>query len=352
MADANRVRRVRYSRYAIIQMNNIIIVTPGAIVPARILNGIAIRDQIYVELKQEIAALSAAGIRPGLAAVLAGENPASQIYVRSKIAACEQLGLGSWQHTPPAAVTTGEMLALVAELNARDEVDGILVQLPLPPKVDTKRVLEAVDPAKDVDGFHPLNLGRLVSGRAGLVACTPAGCMEILRRSGIPLEGADAVVVGRSDIVGKPMALLLMHANATVTICHSKTHDLPGVVRRADIVIAAIGRAAMIEPDWVRRGATVIDVGITRIEDAAEARRIFADFPAKLAQFHEKGSVLVGDVHPGVAEVAGAITPVPGGVGPLTIAMLMTNTVKAARLRRGRGHVAPGRLTGAAAVKP
>jgi len=318
---------------------------------ARILNGIAIRDQIYAELKHEIAALSGLGIRPGLAAVLVGENPASQIYVRSKIAACEQLGLGSWQHTPPASVTTDELLELVAELNARDEVDGILVQLPLPPHVDTKRVLEAVDPAKDVDGFHPVNLGRLVSGRPGLVACTPAGCMEILRRSGIPIEGASAAVVGRSDIVGKPMALLLMHANATVTICHSKTRDLPGVVRRADIVIAAIGRAATIEPDWVRPGAAVIDVGINRVTDAAEARRLFANFPAKLAQFHEKGAALVGDVHPGVADVAGAITPVPGGVGPLTIAMLMSNTVKAARLRRGGTQAAPGGFTGAAAAQ-
>ncbi len=322
--------------------------------PARILNGIPIRDQIYAELKQEIAALSGAGIRPGLAAVLVGENPASQIYVRSKIAACELLGLGSWMHTPPASITTDELLALIAQLNARDDVDGILVQLPLPPHVDTKRVLEAVDPAKDVDGFHPVNLGRLVSGRAGLVACTPAGCMEIMRRSGIPMEGADAVVVGRSDIVGKPMALLLMHANATVTICHSKTRDLPCVVRRADIVIAAIGRAAMIEPDWVRPGATVIDVGINRITDAAEAQRIFAKFPAKLAQFHEKGSLLVGDVHPAVAEVAGAMTPVPGGVGPLTIAMLMSNTVKAARLRRAQSasNQLKGNMPGAAAAKP
>ena len=303
---------------------------------ARILSGNAIRDQIYAELKQEIAALVAAGIRPGLAAVLVGENPASQIYVRSKIAACEQLGLASWQLAPPATVSTDELLALVDDLNARDDVDGILVQLPLPAQVDTKRVLEAVDPSKDVDGFHPSNLGRLVSGRPGLVACTPAGAMEILRRSGIPLEGADAVVVGRSDIVGKPMALLLMHANATVTICHSKTRSLPEVVRRADVIVAAIGRAAMVEPGWVRPGATVIDVGINRIADAAGAERIFAKYPAKLAQFREKGSVLVGDVHPDVAEVAGAITPVPGGVGPLTIAMLMSNTVKAARLRRGR----------------
>jgi methylenetetrahydrofolate dehydrogenase (NADP+) / methenyltetrahydrofolate cyclohydrolase len=321
--------------------------------PARILSGNAIRDQIYAELTQEIAALSAAGIRPGLAAVLVGENPASQIYVRSKVAACEQLGLGSWMVTPAASITTAELLALVSELNAREDVDGILVQLPLPPQVDTKRVLEAVDPSKDVDGFHPVSLGRLVSGRPGLVACTPAGSMEILRRSGISLEGADAVVVGRSDIVGKPMALLLMHANATVTICHSKTRDLPQVVRRADIVIAAIGRAAMIEPDWVRPGATVIDVGINRITNAAEAERIFAKFPTKLAQFKEKGSVLVGDVHPSVAEVAGAMTPVPGGVGPLTIAMLMSNTVKAARLRREHpaSKITAGKSSGAVAAK-
>jgi methylenetetrahydrofolate dehydrogenase (NADP+)/methenyltetrahydrofolate cyclohydrolase len=318
------------------------------IVAARLLNGTTFRDQIYAELKHEIAELSAAGIRPGLAAVLAGNNPASHIYVRSKITACEQLGLGSWMDTPPQTATTEELLALVAQLNARDEVDGILVQLPLPPQVDTKRVLEAVDPAKDVDGFHPANLGRLVSGRDGLVACTPAGCMEILRRGGVSIEGANAVVVGRSDIVGKPMALLLMHANATVTICHSKTRNLPDVVRGADIVIAAIGRAAMVEPSWVRPGAAVIDVGINRITDAAEAERIFADFPAKLAQFREKGAILVGDVHPRVAEVAGAITPVPGGVGPLTIAMLMSNTVKAARLRRAGQHSAkPAGKTGA-----
>jgi methylenetetrahydrofolate dehydrogenase (NADP+) / methenyltetrahydrofolate cyclohydrolase len=331
-------------------VNTAPIATSGAFVPARILSGNAIRDQIYGELTQEIAVLAGAGIRPGLAAVLVGENAASQIYVRSKIAACEQLGLGSWLHTPPANISTEELLAVVEELNLRNDVDGILVQLPLPAQVDTKRVLEAVDPAKDVDGFHPVNLGRLVSGRAGLVACTPAGAMEILRRSGIALEGANAVVVGRSDIVGKPMALLLMHANATVTICHSKTRDLPGVVRRADIVVAAIGRAAMVEPDWVRPGATVIDVGINRITDAAEAARIFAEFPAKLAQFREKGSVLVGDVHPGVAEVAGAITPVPGGVGPLTIAMLMSNTVKAARLRGA--HAASFTAPGAVAAKP
>ena len=317
---------------------------------ARILDGTKIRDEVFAELKGEIARLASEGIRPGLAAVLVGENPASQLYVKSKIAASGQLGLASWMHTPPASVTTEQMLNLVRDLNHDNAVDGILIQLPLPSQVDTKRVLEAVDPAKDVDGFHPVNLGRLVSGRAGLVACTPAGAMEILRRSGIALEGANAAVVGRSDIVGKPMALLLMHANATVTICHSKTQDLAGVVRRADIVVAAIGRAAMVEPDWVRPGATVIDVGINRIIDVAEAERIFAKFPAKLAQFREKGAVLVGDVHPGVAEVAGAITPVPGGVGPMTIAMLMSNTVKAARLRRA--HTATMTKTGAVAAQP
>jgi methylenetetrahydrofolate dehydrogenase (NADP+)/methenyltetrahydrofolate cyclohydrolase len=357
--DAGKMPALRATRRigcATMNFKQVLLARSGEKVPTRILNGNAIRDEIYGELKQEIADLRATGIRPGLAAVLVGENPASQIYVRSKIAACEQLGLGSWLHAPPVTATTKGLLMLVAELNASDEVDGILMQLPLPPQVDTKRVLEAVDPAKDVDGFHPVNLGRLVSGRPGFVACTPAGCMEILRRSGIPVEGANAVVVGRSDIVGKPMALLLMHANATVTICHSKTRDLPDVVRRADIVIAAIGRAAMIEPDWVRPGATVIDVGINRITDAAEAQRIFdqhpANFPAKLAQFREKGFVLVGDVHPSVADVAGAMTPVPGGVGPLTIAMLMSNTVKAAHLRRAHVTATPDSLTGAAAAKP
>jgi methylenetetrahydrofolate dehydrogenase (NADP+) / methenyltetrahydrofolate cyclohydrolase len=305
-------------------------------VSARILDGNAIRDQIYGELQQEIADLAAAGIRPGLAAVLVGDNPASHVYVKSKIAACEKLGLGSWRLSPPPTATTEEMLAVVADLNSRDDVDGILVQLPLPPQVDTKRVLEAVDPAKDVDGFHPVSLGRLVSGRPGLVACTPSGVMEILRRSGVAIEGANAVVLGRSDIVGKPMALLLMHANATVTICHSKTRDLPGTVRHADIVVAAIGRTAMVMPDWINPGATVIDVGINRVTDAAEASSLLANFPARFDQFKLKGSVLVGDVHPDVVQVAGALTPVPGGVGPLTIAMLMSNTVKAAKLRHGK----------------
>ena len=302
---------------------------------ARILDGNAIRNQIYAELGQEIASLRNAGIRPGLAAVLVGENPASQLYVKSKIAACEKLGLGSFLLTPPAAITTAELLALVDDLNRKDDVDGILVQMPLPSQVDAKKILDAVTPEKDVDGFHPINVGKLVAGRPNLVACTPLGVMEIFRRSGINLEGANAVVMGRSDIVGKPMALLLIHANATVTVCHSKTRDLKDVVRRADIVVVAMGRAAMVTTDYIRPGATVIDVGQNVITDAAQAERIFAKFPEKMESFRKKGSILVGDVHPEVIEVAGAFTPVPGGVGPLTIAMLMSNTVRAARLRRG-----------------
>jgi len=308
---------------------------------ARILNGNAIRDEIYAELTGEIAALAAAGVRPGLAAVLVGENPASKIYVTSKIAACEKLGLAGFNLTPPPTISTSELLRIVEELNRREDVDGILVQLPLPPQVDAKKILAAVDPAKDVDGFHPLNVGLLVAGRPNLVACTPAGVMEILRRSGIPIEGVDAVVLGRSDIVGKPMALLLMHANATVTICHSKTRSLPDVARRADIVVAAMGRAAMVTLDFIRPGATVIDVGINRVTDTAQAEKLFANYPERLVAFRAKGTALVGDVHPDVASVAGALTPVPGGVGPLTIAMLMSNTVKAARLRRGQASPFP-----------
>src|ERR1700732_4139853 len=249
---------------------------------ARILDGTKIRDEIFAELKGEITRLAGEGIRPGLAAVLVGENPASQLYVKSKIAACEQLGLASWMHTPAASVTTDQMLRLVHDLNNDNAVDGILIQLPLPSHVDTKRVLEAVDPAKDVDGFHPANLGRLVSGRPGLAPCTPAGCREILRRNKIPIEGANAVVLGRSDIVGKPMALLLMYANATVTICHSKTRELPDIVRRADIVVAAMGKAGYVQADWIRPGATVIDVGTNKVTDSHEAESLLRNFPARL----------------------------------------------------------------------
>lgn len=308
---------------------------------ARILDGLKIRDEIFAELKNEIAALTSSGIHPGLAAVLVGDNPASQLYVKSKIAACEQLGIASWMHTPPASVTTREMLQLVDDLNGDNAVDGILIQLPLPQHVDSKLVLESVDPAKDVDGFHPVNLGRLVSGRPGLVACTPAGCMEILRRGNIPIEGANVVVLGRSDIVGKPMALLLMHANATVTICHSKTRGLPETVRRADIIVAAMGKAGYVAADWIQPGAAVIDVGTNRVTDSAEAERLFHNAPERLEKFRAKGSALVGDVHPDAVNVAGALTPVPGGVGPMTITMLMSNTVKAARLRRGASSPKP-----------
>src|SRR5215468_6333963 len=315
---------------------------------ARILDGLKIRDQILAELKDEVRLLTAAGVRPGLAAVLVGENPASQLYVKSKIAACEQLGLASWLHTPPASVSTEWMLQLVSDLNNDEAVDGILIQLPLPPQVDSKRVLEAVSPAKDVDGFHPVSMGMLVSNRPGLVACTPAGCMEILRRNGIAIEGANAVVLGRSDIVGKPMALLLLHANATVTVCHSKSRDLPEIVRRADILVAAMGRPGFVQADWIKPaaagkpGAAVIDVGTNKVTDASEAARLLANFPARLEKFAAKGSVLVGDVHPDAVHTAGALTPVPGGVGPMTITMLMSNTVKAAKLRRAAGWSGEG----------
>jgi methylenetetrahydrofolate dehydrogenase (NADP+)/methenyltetrahydrofolate cyclohydrolase len=302
---------------------------------AKILDGNKIAAQIRDEVATEVKNLSVEGIRPGLAAVLVGHDPGSEIYVRNKVKTCEQLGLYSEKITLPEDISTSGMLELIEALNLRDDIDGILVQLPLPPQVDAKNVLLAVDPDKDVDGFHPLNVGFLSTMRPRLVACTPAGCMEILRRSGIPVEGQEAVVVGRSDIVGKPVAMLLSNANATVTICHSRTRNLGEVCRRADILVAGIGRAGMITPNMVRPGATVIDVGINRITDRAEFERFFAGDAQREKQFAEKGSTLVGDVDPRVAEVAGAITPVPGGVGPLTIAMLMANTVKAAKLRRG-----------------
>jgi methylenetetrahydrofolate dehydrogenase (NADP+) / methenyltetrahydrofolate cyclohydrolase len=307
--------------------------------PATILDGTKIASDIRGEVAAKVKTMAAAGVRPGLAAVLVGSNPASEIYVRGKVKACEELGIYSEQHTPPESATTEDLLALVDDLNGRDDIDGILVQLPLPPQVDAKKVLMAVDPAKDVDGFHPVNVGFLSTQRLGLVPCTPAGVIEILKRSNIPTAGQEAVVVGRSDIVGKPAAMLLLNFNATVTVCHSKTRDLPGTCRRADIVVAAIGRAGMITRDFVKPGATVIDVGINKVTDPAEFKRLFAGNARREQIFRSKGSTLVGDVHPNVAEVAGAITPVPGGVGPLTIAMLMFNTVKAAKMRRGSGVV-------------
>jgi methylenetetrahydrofolate dehydrogenase (NADP+) / methenyltetrahydrofolate cyclohydrolase len=303
--------------------------------PATILDGTRIASDIRNEVAAEVKTMSAAGVRPGLAVILAGHNPASEIYVRGKVKACQEVGIYDEKHTPPESVTTSELLALVEKLNRRDEIDGILVQLPLPPQVDAKKVLMAVDPAKDVDGFHPVNVGLLSTQRPGLIPCTPAGILEILKRSKIPVAGQEAVVVGRSDIVGKPTAMLLINANATVTVCHSKTRDLPAVCRRADILVAAIGRAAMITREFVRPGATVIDVGMNKITDLSEFARLFAGNIKREEGFRKNGSTLVGDVHPEVAALAGAITPVPGGVGPLTIAMLMYNTVKAAKLRRG-----------------
>lgn len=303
---------------------------------ATILDGNKIRDEIQAELLQQIADLKRGGVTPGLAAVLVGENPASQIYVRSKVKTCEALGLFSEKVERSKDSTTEELLELVSDLNRNDEIDGILVQLPLPPQVDTKRVLMAVDPAKDVDGFHPMNVGNLVAGRTGFVPCTPAGIMEILKRSKIPLKGARAVVIGRSDIVGKPVAMLLLHEHATVTICHSRTRDLPAVAREADIMVAAMGKAAFVTGDFIKPGATVIDVGINRLTTEEEVRKIFHDPAGPLATLLRRGSVLVGDVQPEDARaIAGAFTPVPGGVGPLTIVMLMSNTIQAARLRRG-----------------
>ena len=303
--------------------------------PATILDGTRIAQDIRAEVAAEAKTMAAAGVRPGLAVMLVGHNPASEIYVRGKVKACEEVGVYSEKLTPAESATTAELLALIEDLNRRDEIDGILVQLPLPAHVDAKKVLLAVDPAKDVDGFHPMNVGFLSTQRPGLVPCTPAGVLEILKRSQIPIAGHEAVVVGRSDIVGKPAAMLLINANATVTVCHSKTHDLPAVCRRADILVAAIGRAGMITRDFVKPGATVIDVGMNTVTDAAEFQRFFAGNAKREDTFRKKGSTLIGDVHPEVAEIAGALTPVPGGVGPLTIAMLMFNTVKAAKMRRG-----------------
>jgi len=301
----------------------------------KILDGVAIAATIKSEVAEQVGALTKQGIRPGLAAVLVGSVAASEIYVRSKVQTCAELGLYSELITPPYTVTTEAMLDLVRSLNDRDDVDGILIQLPLPKQVDTKALLDAVLPDKDVDGFHPVNAGRLQAGRPALAPCTPAGIIEILKRSGIPISGQHAVVVGRSDIVGKPVAMLLLHENATVTICHSKTRDLGAISREADILVAAIGRAGFITPEMVKPGATVIDVGINRISTRAEFDRFFAGNSKREIAFEKRGSTIVGDVDPKAFALTNAYTPVPGGVGPLTIAMLMENTVRAAKMRRG-----------------
>ena len=303
---------------------------------ALILDGNRVREQIKEEAQPRVERLAARKRPPGLAVVLVGHNPASEIYVRNKVKTCHELGIHSETLTPPDTISTEELLGVVDRLNHRAEIDGILVQMPLPPQVDAKRILLAVSPEKDVDGFHPCNVGNLATGRPGPKPCTPAGIIELLRRYRIPIAGKHAVVVGRSDIVGKPVALLLLHENATVTICHSKTPDLAETSRRADILIAAIGRPAMITRDFIKPGATVIDVGMNRVEDRDTAARILRNSPGKMEAFERKGSLLTGDVDPlDVAETAGAYTPVPGGVGPLTIAMLMINTIDSAERRLG-----------------
>jgi methylenetetrahydrofolate dehydrogenase (NADP+)/methenyltetrahydrofolate cyclohydrolase len=299
------------------------------------LDGNAIASAIKNEVAADIQQLHAQGIRPGLTVVMVGNHPASEVYVRNKVKTSAELGMNSELITPPASVTTEEMLALIHQLNAREDVDGILIQTPLPPQVDKKLLDQAVSPDKDVDGFHPVNVGRLQGGQPSLAPCTPAGIIQMLKRSGIPISGQHAVVVGRSDIVGKPMAMLLLHENATVTICHSKTRDLPAFCRSADILVAAIGKAGIIRPDMVRPGAVLVDVGMNRITSQEDFNRFFAANPKREKTFQEKGSVLMGDIDPHAFALASYYTPVPGGVGPLTIAMLMANTVRAARLRRG-----------------
>ena len=301
----------------------------------QILDGAVIAAAIKQEVQEEVKALAARGIRPGLAVVQVGHVPASDIYVRNKIQTSHELGLHSEHITPPDSVTTRELLDLIEQLNARDDIDGILVQLPLPKQVDAKLLLDAISPAKDVDGFHPINSGHLMAGRPALAPCTPAGVIEILNRSGIPIAGKHAVVVGRSDIVGKPAALLLLHNNATVTICHSKTRNLADITRQADILVAAIGRPGYITAEMVSPGATLIDVGMNRIDTQEEFNRFFAGNAKREATFAKRGSTVIGDIHPAAFEISGAYTPVPGGVGLLTIAMLMSNTFRAAKMRRG-----------------
>jgi methylenetetrahydrofolate dehydrogenase (NADP+)/methenyltetrahydrofolate cyclohydrolase len=305
---------------------------------AELLDGARVAEEIKKEVAEEVARLKTEqGIVPCLTVVRVGEDPASAVYVRSKVRTSEELGLRSKQHALRVETTTEELLALVESLNARDDVDGILVQLPLPEGVDERRVIEAIDPAKDVDGFHPINIGRLSLGQPTLAPCTPVGIMELLERNSIPIRGANACVVGRSQIVGRPAAQLLLQRDATVTICHSRTRDLAAVTSQADILIAAIGRPGFIRGEYIKPGATVIDVGMNPISDESEARELFGDeAERRLGVIAKRGYTLVGDVHPAEADrVAGKRTPVPGGVGLLTIAALMRNTLRAARWRRG-----------------
>jgi methylenetetrahydrofolate dehydrogenase (NADP+)/methenyltetrahydrofolate cyclohydrolase len=305
--------------------------------PARTLDGNLIAAQIRESVAPGVAAFTArAGRAPCLGIVLVGNDSASEIYVRNKVKAGTESGLRVDLQRLPATADRDELLSLVRRLNASPGHDGILVQAPLPQAMGrgaAQEVFDAIDPAKDVDGFSPVSVGQLVQGRARLAPCTPSGIIEMLDRSGIEIAGARAVVVGRSDIVGKPMALLLLHRDATVTICHSKTPDLAGVARQADILVAAIGRAGFVTRDFVKPGATVIDVGINRITDAALAASLVGGSSPRMSDFDRRGSIVVGDVHPDVAGVAGALTPVPGGVGPLTIAMLLKNTLAAAEAR-------------------
>jgi methylenetetrahydrofolate dehydrogenase (NADP+)/methenyltetrahydrofolate cyclohydrolase len=303
---------------------------------ARILDGAAAAAGIRQRVAAETAALAANGVVPRLEAILLGDDPASRVYVSSKRKACEEAGISSATHQLPADTEPGTLSALIDRLNRDDAVDGILLQLPLPKPLDGRVFLDQIDPAKDVDGFHPTNVGLLHQGRPLFVPCTPAGVMELLDAARVQLAGARAVVVGRSEIVGKPMAALLLARHATVTVCHSRTADLPGTCREADLLVAAIGKPALVGRDFVKPGAVVIDVGINRVEDAALVERLFPGDVKRREQFAKRGYVLVGDVDfEAVREVAAAITPVPGGVGPLTIAGLLANTVRAAKLRRG-----------------
>ena len=302
--------------------------------PARLLDGAALAKAIVDELRPRVASLTATlGRPPGLAVVLVGHDAGSEVYVRNKLRVAADLGVRADLERLPGTATIADTLGLVERLNRSRLHDGILVQSPLPPAMGPgaeQQVFDAIDPAKDVDGFSAENVGRLVQRRSGPVACTPQGIVELLDRSGIRIAGARAVVIGRSDIVGKPLALLLLHRDATVTICHSKTRDLASVASSADLLVVAIGRPAFVTREFVRPGATVIDVGMNTLTDSAVVRSLYAEGAARREAFERKGSVLVGDVHPEVAEAAGALTPVPGGVGPMTIAMLLANTVRAA----------------------